>query len=110
MFIPGMLFMSCVFGGCFLFRPRVLGLRDAPRRFTFALAFDVALGLFMPGMLWLSCCENATGPVANEIKIKLAKNKYLYFEKTLLMTTFLALAVRTLSENYRKNVRTLLRF
>jgi hypothetical protein len=79
--IPGMLLMSCVLGACSLFRTSVLGLRDAPRRFTFAFGFDFgfdfALGLLMPGMLWPSCCENATGPLANEIKIKLTKNKYL---------------------------------
>src|SRR6266850_6880324 len=53
--IPGTLLMSCFFGGCVLFRTKVLFLLDALRRFT----FDFGLGLLMPGMLWPSCCENA---------------------------------------------------
>ena len=75
--IPGMLLMSCLFGGCVLFRTKVLFLLDALRRFTFAFGFDFGLGLLMPGMLWPSCCENAVGSVANEIKIQLTKNRYL---------------------------------
>jgi hypothetical protein len=77
--IPGMLLMSCFFCGCVLFRTKVLFLLDALRRFTFAFAFgfDFGLGLLMPGMLLMSCCENAVGPVANEIKTQLNKNRYL---------------------------------
>jgi hypothetical protein len=52
----------------------VLFLLDAFRRFTFAFGFG--LGLLMPGMLWPWCCENAPGAVANEIKIKVTKNRY----------------------------------
>ncbi len=73
--IPGMLLMSCFFGGCVLFRTRVLFLLDARR--SFAFAFDFGLGLLMPGILLMSCCENAVSPVANEIKIQLTKNRYL---------------------------------
>ena len=73
--IPGMLLMSCFFGGCVLFRTRVLFLLDARRGFAFA--FDVGLGLLMPGLLLMSCCEDAFSPVANEIKIQLTKNRYL---------------------------------
>ncbi|HKB66525.1 MAG TPA: hypothetical protein VKC61_11785 [Pyrinomonadaceae bacterium] len=69
--IPGMFFRSCFFAGRVLFRTAVLFLLDALRRFTFAFGFDLAL--LMPGMLWPSCCENAVGAVANEIKIKLTK-------------------------------------
>ena len=77
--IFGMLLMSCFFCGCLLFRTEVLFLLDALRRFTFAFAFgfDFGLGLLMPGMLLMSCCENAVGPVANEIKIQLTKNRCL---------------------------------
>jgi len=77
--IPGLLLMSCFFGDCVFFRTTVLFLPGALRRFTFALAFAFAfgLGLLMPGMLWPSCCENADGAVANEIKIKVTKNRYL---------------------------------
>jgi hypothetical protein len=80
--IPGM-FMSCFFCGCVLFRTKVLFLLDALRRFTFTFAFafafglDFGLGLLMPGILWPSCCEKAVGPVANEIKIQLTKNRCL---------------------------------
>jgi hypothetical protein len=69
--IPGMLFMSCFFAGSVLFRTTVLFLLDVLRRFTFAFG----LGLLMPGMLWPSCCENVVGAVANEVKIKLTKNR-----------------------------------
>jgi hypothetical protein len=74
--ISGILLMSCLFGGCVLFRTKFLFLLDALRRFTFAFGFDFDVGLLMPGMVWPSCCENAVGPVANEIKIQLTKNRY----------------------------------
>src|SRR6185503_2213096 len=75
--IPGVLLMSCFFCGCVLFRTKVLFLLDALRRFTFAFGFDFGLGLLMAGMLLMLCCENAVGPVANEIKIQLTKNRCL---------------------------------
>jgi len=76
--IPGMLLMSCFFFDGVFFRTTVLFLPGALRRFTFALAFAFAfgLGLLMP-VMWPSCCENADGAVANEIKIKVNKNRYL---------------------------------
>jgi hypothetical protein len=76
MFIPGMLLMSCFFGDCVLFRTEVFFRRDARFRFAFVFVVDLGLDIFIPGMFWPSC-EDAAGPVANEIKIQLTKNRYL---------------------------------
>lgn len=92
--MPGMLLMSCPFAGSFLvvadFFLRVT--------FLFCLAFGFGLALFIPGMLWPSCCGDTLCPTANE-RINTAENNRCFcFENNLFMVPLPLLTMRAFAE------------
>lgn len=97
----GMLRTSRFLAGC-SFLTTALFLRVACFRFTFALGF----GLLMPGMVWPSCCDNATCPAESETNINTNKHRYPYCLNTLVMIPLAWLSWRGRFCKLHRNART----
>lgn len=86
----GVLPITCLVAGCFR---RVTALLFRVVFFLFALGLGV--GLFIPGMLCPSCCENTAGPAAKD-RTNTTANKYLCRESELFIISSTWIVVRAL--------------
>src|SRR6266850_4335846 len=86
MFISGMLPMSCFFAGCF-FRVAFLFFGD--------LTLDCSFGLFIPGMLDISCCAR-TGKLAIKRTIARTDDQTLICKRKFLALTFFIIPLKNI--------------